>query len=135
MENYTNDDLFENFDIFNEQSIIFVENAPVAVEGLSHLKFDNTHILNAIRLFNEARNKFPDDDNKVRVLKLIKTKEFKQGIKELEQQFQCKLIISGLMGMMTGCNYTITYDTFQESYYIKIKGIPVEWSSNIDWYR
>ena len=102
MENYTNDNLFENFDIFNEQSIIFVENAPVAVEGLSHLKFDNTHILNAIRLFNEARNKFPDDDNKVRVLKLIKTKEFKQGIKELEQQFQCKLIISGLMGMMTG---------------------------------
>ena len=102
MENYTNDDLFENFDIFNEQSIIFVENAPVAVEGLSHLKFDNTHILNAIRLFNEARNKFPDDDNKVRVLKLIKTKEFKQGIKELEQQFQCKLIISGLMGMVTG---------------------------------
>ena len=102
MENYTNDDLFENFDIFNEQSIIFVENAPVAVEGLSHLKFDNKHILNAIRLFNEARNQFSKDDAKVRVRKLIKTKEFKQGIKELEQQFQCKIIISGLLGMVTG---------------------------------
>ena len=102
MENYTNDDLFENFDIFNEQSIIFVENAPVAVEGLSHLKFDNKHILNAIRLFNEARDQFSKDDAKVRVRKLIKTKEFKQGIKELEQQFQCKIIISGLLGMVTG---------------------------------
>ena len=102
MENYTNDDIFENFDIFNEQSIMFVENAPVAVEGLSHLKFDNKHILNAIRLFNEARDQFSKDDAKVRVRKLIKTKEFKQGIKELEQQFQCKIIISGLLGMVSG---------------------------------
>lgn len=92
----------DKFDIFEESSSVFLEDAPAAVAGLSYLKFDNTHIISAIKHFNAARAKFGKNDSKVSMIKLAHTDEFKAGVKDLETQFQCKILMSSIAGVFFG---------------------------------
>ena len=62
-------------------------------EDIKHMKFDNTHILKAVKYFNDARAeqkdvKFAKDIN---IQKLVNSQNYHKGVKELEAQFDCHL--------------------------------------------
>lgn len=61
---------------------------------IKHMKFDNTHILKAVKLFNEIRAEQKDVKGKdIDIGKMVASPKWHQAIKELEQQFDCHLVI------------------------------------------
>lgn len=113
LENYYDIDFKNQFDIFQEAK---TEN--VNIDGLSAFKFDNTKLLEAIRLMNEAfkdvlKNlKSNSNGRKIEdfrknlsennFLDLYKHKKFKEAIKCIEQQFDCKIKTNQFFGLVIG---------------------------------
>lgn len=65
----------------------------VKPEDIKHMKFDNSHILKAVKYFNAARAeqkevKFAKDLN---IQKFVNSANYNKGVKELEAQFDCHL--------------------------------------------
>ena len=62
-------------------------------EDIKHMKFDNKHILKAVKYFNAARAeqkevKFAKDIN---IQKFVNSPNYNKGVKELEEQFDCHI--------------------------------------------
>ena len=105
LEHYTGDQI-DQFSIFQEDGN---ESAQLASNDVSFMTFDNSNIIEAIKYFNEARAKILAEDyekvikNKTtlstNITKIVLTPEWKAGIKKLNQQFNCKLHISHLLGV------------------------------------
>lgn len=108
LEHYTGDQI-DQFSIFQEDGN---ESAQLASNDVSFMTFDNSNIIEAIKYFNEARAKILAEDyekvikNKTtlstNITKIVLTPEWKAGIKKLNQQFNCKLHISHLLGVYLG---------------------------------
>lgn len=61
---------------------------------IKFLNFDNTNILKAVKCFNKARSKQPERDRgNIDINKLIIDPDWNQGIRYIEQQFDCHLMI------------------------------------------
>lgn len=108
LEHYTGDQI-DQFSIFQEDGN---ESAQLASNDVSFMTFDNSNIIEAIKYFNEARAKVLDKDYKkviknkttlsTDIKKIVHTPEWKAGIEKLNQQFNCKLHISHLLGVQLG---------------------------------
>ena len=108
LEYYTGDQI-DQFSIFQEDGN---ETAQLADNDVSFMTFDNSNIIEAIKYFNEARAKVLDKDYKkviknkttlsTDIKKIVHTPEWKAGIEKLNQQFNCKLHISHLLGVYLG---------------------------------
>lgn len=88
------------YDIFTEQGFknvkpvdFFEESAKeIPVTDIKHLKFDNTHLIKAIKYFNAARAEQPEaKGNVINMTALVNSKNWDNGIKEIEKQFDCHL--------------------------------------------
>ena len=63
-------------------------------EDIKHMKFDNTHITKAIQCFNKARDEQSDKEKGMFNLdQFTSSQYYKEGINELEKQFDCKLSV------------------------------------------
>lgn len=63
-------------------------------DDISYMKFDNTHINNAIDCFNRAREEQQEvGKGKFDITKFTSSPSYKEGVKELEKQFDCHLSI------------------------------------------
>lgn len=88
--------------IMMEQGIDFVkpviyqeasEEKKVSAADVSYMKFDNKHILNAVKLINEIRAEYKDDNRieKINYFELVNHAKFNKALSELSQQFDCRL--------------------------------------------
>lgn len=81
----------------------------VDTSKLKHMRFDNSHLMKAIDLFNEAFNKvhpeesFDSKYDHVNTEALMDTSEWKQAVREIESQFKISLNISWLKNRTTNC--------------------------------
>lgn len=57
---------------------------------IRHMRFDNSEILKAINLFNEAKEELGEVES-IPVFKLMRSDKWKDGIRALEKQFDCLL--------------------------------------------
>ena len=64
-------------------------------EDIKHLKFDNSEIHKAIECFNKARHNQKEIKHieDIDVESLVRDKDYQEGVKHLENQFDCKLSI------------------------------------------
>lgn len=61
---------------------------------IKHMKFDNTHIMKAVKLFNEVRAEQKDARGKdVDIGKMVASPNWHKAIQELEKQFDCHIVI------------------------------------------
>lgn len=87
-------------------------------EDIKHMKFDNKHILKAVKYFNAARAeqkdvKFAKDIN---IQKFVNSPNYNKGVKELEEQFDCHLAYKFIKNNEGYENAgTLTYDP-EETY-------------------
>ena len=90
------------YEIMMEQGIDYIkpvvyqeasESKKVDVADISYMKFDNTHILKAIKLINEIRAEQPMDTRvaKINYHELVNHEKFKKAIDELSSQFDCRI--------------------------------------------
>lgn len=98
--NFTNNlgyDLFKEYYDFIKptSSKVYQESAntkEIKPEDIKHMKFDNKNIIKAIKCFNEARAEQPDaKKQKIDLEKLIRSPKWQDGVKALEEQFNCHL--------------------------------------------
>ena len=123
LENYYGIDFENQFDIFQE-----AKTKNINVDGLSAFKFDNTKLLEAIRLMNEAfkdtlknlkgyNGRKVDDFRKNlsenNFLELYRHTKFEEAIKCIEQQFDCKIKTNRFFGLVTGTATITTTTPFQ----------------------
>ena len=87
-------DFVKPVDVFIQES---KKEKVVKPGDIKHMKFDNTHILKAIKYFNEARDKQSDKGKgEWDIHAFINTPEYNKAINELDLQFDCKLNIKWL---------------------------------------
>lgn len=122
------------------------ENKKVELADISYMKFDNKHILNAVKLINEVRAEQPMDKRvRINYNDLINHPKFKKAINELEAQFDCKLIfrVYTNLGKEHGSNVgTPVHDntiknrlTVSKSKGFQLGGTPIEiitWNHYLD---
>lgn len=66
----------------------------IDVTEIKHMKFDNTHLIKAIKYFNEARAEQADIGSEhLDINKLVNSPKWNAAIKELENQFNCHLAL------------------------------------------
>lgn len=95
------------YDIMQEQGFTFVKpcefftesaerekNTQAVSSGIEHMKFDNTNLIKAIELMNEARNEQAGvGRGRINVETLINTKQWQKAIDCLNKQFNARLNI------------------------------------------
>ena len=103
-----NDTTHLGYDMLQEQgfdyikpidSIVMESNSPkkeIKLEDIKHMKFDNTHILKAVKYLNQARATLPPGKGNWSFKSMIDTKEYQMAIKELEAQFDCHISLKWL---------------------------------------
>lgn len=118
--------------------IIYQEAAnKVDVADISYMKFDNTHILKAIKLINEIRAELPMDTriNKLNYHEFVNHPKFNKAIDELNAQFDCRINFKVLthMGKGPGNVATPIHDhviknklTISKSKGFQLNGTPIE---------
>lgn len=92
------------YDIMQEQGFDFVKpvdfftesaakkkNARTVATGIEHMKFDNTNLLKAIKLMNEARGEQTGGRGKFSIEQLINSPKYQQAIDCLNDQFDMRL--------------------------------------------
>lgn len=105
-------------------------------EDIRHMKFDNTHITQAIKCFNQARGEQSDSEKgEFDLTKFIQSPHYKQGISELEKQFDCKLNVyfkDNVKKMEQNALYTYVFDhTHTDKIYVskakgfQLNGLPI----------
>lgn len=78
----------------------------VSSRDLKHMRFDNSHLMKAVDLFNEAFQKVHPEGSTfdhVDTESLIHTAEWKQAVREIESQFRIKLTIEWHGDRKTNC--------------------------------
>lgn len=97
------DTRYLGYSIMMEQGIDFVkpviyqeadEEKKIKPSDVSHMKFDNKHILTAIKLINEIRSEEYDTDKRIKKInyfELVNNEKFKKALDELSAQFDCRL--------------------------------------------
>lgn len=61
---------------------------------IKHMKFDNTHIMKAVKLFNSVRAEQRDVRGKdINIAKMVNSPNWHKAIQELEKQFDCHLVV------------------------------------------
>ena len=63
----------------------------VTKEDIKYLKFDNSNIVKAVKLFNEARAERDSDAEKIDQKKFLNEPSFKQAVECLNKQFDCMI--------------------------------------------
>ena len=96
------------YDIMTEMGIDFIKPVDFLLESgdndgkkkkilpteIKHMKFDNTHILKAVKLFNSVRAEQKDvKGNDFDINKMVNSPNWHKAIQELEKQFDCHLVI------------------------------------------
>ena len=74
--------------------------------NVKHMRFDNSHLMKAVNLFTQAFEKIhPDgeDFEHVNTQAIMETSEWKEGVREIEQQFRCQLTIKFFPQRDTNC--------------------------------
>ena len=65
--------------------------------GIQYMRFDNKNLFEAIRLFNEALTEampaIDENTKTVKVRELMRTKQWKDAIRRVEDQFDCRLFV------------------------------------------
>ncbi|MBO4735977.1 MAG: hypothetical protein J5614_06235 [Paludibacteraceae bacterium] len=82
------------------------EKAPANSKNLKHMRFDNSHLMKAVDLFNEAFNKVHPEGAEfahVDTESLMGTSEWKEAVREIESQFKAKLTIKWFSNRDTNC--------------------------------
>ena len=82
------------------------EKAPVNSKNLKHMRFDNSHLMKAVDLFNEAFNKVHPEGSEfahVDTESIMGTSEWKEAVREIESQFKAKLTIKWFTNRDTNC--------------------------------
>lgn len=90
-------DIFTECGFKNLKPIDFFEESTqdIPASDIKHMKFDNTHIVKAIKYFNAARAEQPEaKGNVLNMTKLVNSKNWDNGIKELEKQFDCHISLT-----------------------------------------
>ena len=64
----------------------------ISSSDLKHMRFDNTHLMKAVELFNAARLEM-STDSFPGMREICRNDKFKAGLKEIETQFDCHLDI------------------------------------------
>ena len=110
--------LFPNDQYIQEAKTKKKVSKQIKPEDIKHMKFDNKHILNAVKYFNAARAeqkevKFAKDIN---IQKFVNSPNYNKGVKELEEQFDCHIAYKFIKNNQGYENAgTLTYDP-DESY-------------------
>lgn len=66
----------------------------VLPSDIKHMKFDNTHIMKAVKFFNAVRAEQKDVKGKdFDVAKMVNSPNWNKAIQELEKQFDCHIVI------------------------------------------
>lgn len=97
-------------------------------EDVRHMKFDNTHITQAIKCFNEARDEQSDSGKgEFDLTTFVRSSKYKEGISELEKQFDCKLNVyfkDNVKNLEQNSLYTYVFDHghTDKIYVSKVKG-------------
>ena len=65
--------------------------AAVTKEDIKYMKFDNSNIIEAVKLFNEARAQQDADAEKIDMKKFINDPSFKKAVNCLNKQFDCNI--------------------------------------------
>lgn len=140
----------QGFDFVKPVDSVVLESAKkskeVKLADIKHMKFDNSHILKAVKLFNAARAEQPevgrgDFDRR----KFINSPNYQKAIKELEAQFDCHITLKWLQNDELYDNaYTEIYDrnymvyndiTVSKSKGFQLHGLPIAifvWNDMID---
>ena len=103
---------------------------------IKHMKFDNSHILKAIKYFNEARDEQANAAKGAwNVETFINSQGYKKGIRELEEQFDCKLNVKWFKDEDYPDEnnlFTTIYDNIKQNLHIskskgfQLNGLPIE---------
>lgn len=70
------------------------ESSKDEVSDIKHMRFDNSHIMEAVRCFNDALTEaMPDvtEGSTVDAYKVMHTTKWKEGVRHIEDQFDCSL--------------------------------------------
>lgn len=66
----------------------------ITADDIKYMKFDNTHILKAIKYFNKAREEQAiNDRGKINKEALVQNENFVKGIDELSKQFDARIVL------------------------------------------
>ena len=135
------------YDIMQEQGFNFVKPCDFFVEsatkkknkqavgsiGIEHMKFDNTKLLKAIKLMNDARKEQTGGKGKINLETLINNPKYQEAIDCLNDQFNARLNIRFLKGKELGnseftavFNDIKTHLTISKSKGFQLGGLPID---------
>jgi hypothetical protein len=134
------------YDIMQEQGFNFVKPCDFFVEsaakkknrqttafGIEHMKFDNTKLLKAIKLINEARGEQTGGKGKINLESLINNPKYQEAIDCLNDQFNARLNIrfiktkDGVNREFTSIYNDIkTHLTISKSKGFQLGGLPID---------
>lgn len=133
--------------IMMEQGIDFVkpvvyqeadEDKKVKASDISYMKFDNSHILKAIKLINEIRQEFGNDKERLKKInyhELVNHPKFNKALDEMSNQFNCRLSFKVLTHMGKGAGNVATpivdnmvknKVTISKSKGFQLNGLPID---------
>ena len=134
------------YDIMQEQGFDFVKpvnfftesaakkkNARTTAMGIEHMKFDNTKLLKAIRLMNEARKDQSASKGKIDLEAFINHPKYQQAIDCLNDQFNARLNIRfAKLKEYRNSEYTMIFNdiknhlTISKSKGFQLGGLPID---------
>ena len=135
------------YDIMQEQGFNFVKPCDFFVEsatkkknkqavgsiGIEHMKFDNTKLLKAIKLINDARKEQNGGKGKINLETLINNPKYQEAIDCLNDQFNARLNIRFLKGKELGnseftavFNDIKTHLVISKSKGFQLGGLPID---------
>lgn len=135
------------YDIMQEQGFNFVKPCDFFVEsatkkknkqavgsiGIEHMKFDNTKLLKAIKLMNEARKEQTGGKGKINLETLINNPKYQEAIDCLNDQFNARLNIRFIKKKELGnSEFTTIYNdikthlTISKSKGFQLGGLPID---------
>ena len=135
------------YDIMQEQGFNFIKPCDFFVEsatkkknkqavgsiGIEHMKFDNTKLLKAIKLINDARKEQNGGKGKINLETLINNPKYQEAIDCLNDQFNARLNIRFLKGKELGnseftavFNDIKTHLVISKSKGFQLGGLPID---------
>ena len=117
----------------------FTESTAPKASELRHMKFDNTHLMKAVKYFNEARAEQSEKQgDHLDISKLVNSPKWNLGIKEIENQFDCHLnihfihideypdVISGFTNVIAENREHKPKCTISKSKGFQLNGLPIQ---------
>ena len=135
------------YDIMQEQGFSFVKPCEFFAEsaakkknrqvvgsmGIEHMKFDNTKLLKAIKLMNDARKEQTGDNGRFNIEMFINNSKYQEAINCLNDQFNARLNIRFIKSKNIGnTEFTTIYNdikthlTISKSKGFQLGGLPID---------